>query len=255
MKNLLLALALLVTGSAWATPCYDLSKGEPRSLSGKLTYVVYPGPPNYESVQKGDTPEPAYILELASAICLQGDEDFADSAIQFSAVHLSSGKETSRQLKPLVNKNVTVKLNDPFAAHTAHHRAPLVAGVTSVQLGAGKPKASRTLEFVDEYGTAATTIRAFYSALEDGQGEIASTYIVPEKRTIPAFVGANLTRFYGGLAKPIQLTEIAQTDAESYTVRYTFATKSKVCDGIANITTSVRDGRNFILSIKPLNGC
>jgi hypothetical protein len=78
---------------------------------------------------------------------------------------------------------------------------------------------------------------------------------VPEKRSIPTFVGANLTKFYGGLAKPIQLIDIAQTDAASYTIKYTFATKSKVCDGVANITTTVRDGRNFILSIKPLNGC
>jgi len=100
-----------------------------------------------------------------------------------------------------------------------------------------------------------TTIRAFYSVLEDGQGEIASSYIVPEKRSIPAFVGANLTKFYGGLVKPIQLIDIAQTNATSYTVKYTFATKSKVCDGAANIITTVRDGRNFILSIKPLNGC
>lgn len=255
MKKILLAFVLLLTGFAWAAPCYDLSKGEPRSLSGKLTYVVYPGPPNYESVQKGDTPEPTYILELASEICLQGDADFADPTVRFNSVHLWSSKETSRQLKSFVNKQVTVNLNDPFAAHTGHHHAPLVAGVTSVKLERGKPNTSRTLEFTDEYGTAATTIRAFYSALEDGQGDIASSYIVPEKRSIPAFVGANLTKFYGGLAKPIQLIDIAQTDAASYTVKYTFATKSKVCDGVANIITTVRDGRNFILSIKPLNGC
>ena len=165
MKTLLLALALLVTGSAWAIPCYDLSKGEPRSLSGKLTYVVYPGPPNYDSVQKGDTPEPTYILELASEICLQGDADFADPTVRFNSVHLWSGKETSRQLKSFVNKQVTVNLHDPFAAHTGHHHAPLVAGVTSVKLETGKPNTPRTLDFLDEYGTAATTIRAFYSAL------------------------------------------------------------------------------------------
>ena len=255
MKKLPLVLALLVTGSAWAVQCYDLSKGEPRSLSGKLIYVVYPGPPNYENVQKGDTPEPTYILELARPICLKGDDDFADPKIQFSAVHLWSGKVAPSQLKAFVNKNVTLNLSDSFAAHTAHHHAPLVARVASVQLEDPKARPPRTLEFVEEYGTSATTIRAFYSALRDGQGEIASSYIVPEKRSIPAFVGANLTRFYGGLAKPIQLIDIAQTDAESYTVKYTFATTSKVCDGIANITTAVRDGRNFILSIKPLNGC
>lgn len=255
MKTLILALALLINGYACAAPCYDLAKGEPRSLSGKLTYVVYPGPPNYESVQKGDTPEPTYVLELDSAICLQGDANFANPTVRFSSVHLWSGKETLRLLKSFVNKQVTINLKDPFTAHTGHHHAPLVAWVMSVKLEAGRPNASRTLEFIDEYGTPATTIRAFYSALEDGQGEIASSYVVPEKQSIPAFVGANLTRFYGELAKPIQLIEIAQIDAESYIVKYAFATKSKACEGKANITTTVRDGRNFILSIKPLNGC
>ena len=257
MKNFLFfALAILLTDAVRALPCYDLSKGEPRLLSGKLTYVVYPGPPNYDSVLRGDTPEPAYILELTSVICLKGDDGFANPDERFRVVHLwSTSTEISRKLKSFVNKNVTVQLKEPFAAHTAHHRAPLVAGIMSVQLEAVKRNASRTMDFIDEYGTAATTIRAFYSALEDGQGEIAASYIVPEKRTFPAFVGENLTRFYGGLVKPLQLINIAQADAEIYTVRYTFATKSKVCDGLATVTTTVRNGRNFILSIKPLNGC
>jgi len=254
MKTLLCAIVLLLNSAVWAKTCYDLSKGEPHSLSGKLTYVVYPGPPGFESVQKGDTPQPTYVLELVSSICLEGD-DFADPKEDFRAVHLVPTKETSGQLKSAVTKNVTVTLQDPFAAHTGHHHQPLVAVVSSVLPATGGPKASRTLDFIDEYGTAATTIRAFYSALEDGQGEIAASYIVPEKRSVPAFVGTNLTRFYGGLAKPLSLIDIAQNDADLYTVRYTYATKSKVCDGLATVATAVRDGRNFILSIKPLNGC
>jgi len=254
-KFLFLVLSLLVSNVVLALPCYDLSKGEPSSLIGKLTYVVYPGPPNYESVQKGDTPKPTYVLELSSSICLDGDADFADPKISFSKVHLVATKETLGKLKSFVNKNITVMLKDPMAAHTGHHHQPLVAWVTSLQLYTEKPKASRSLDFIDEYGTAATTIRAFYSALADGQGEIASSYIVPEKRSIPAFNGANMTRFYGGLVKPVSLINIVQNDPEIFTVKYTYGTKSKVCDGLATVTTAVRDGRNFILSIKPLNGC
>jgi len=253
-KFLSLAFAMLLADSVWALPCYDVSKGEPHSLTGKLTYVVYPGPPNYQSVQQGDTPEPTYLLELNSSICLIGD-DFADPKIQFNKAHLVPTKETSQQLKSLVAQNVTVTLKNQMAAHTGHHHQPLVAWVSSVQMGSKKSKAPRALDFTEEYGTAATTIRGFYSALEDGKGEIASSYIVPEKRSLPTFMGANLTRFYSSLAKPIHLIDIAQNDAEIYTARYTYATKSKRCDGLAIVNTTVRDGRNFILSIRALNGC
>ena len=255
MKKLLLAVVWLITFSGWAAPCYDLTKGEPRSLNGKLSYVVFPGPPNFTDVKKGDTPEPTYILELVTPICLKGDEDFADPKIHFNTVHLRYGKEASAQLKASVNKKITVNLSDPYAAHTGHHHAPLVASVVSVQLEGEKPSTTRTLEFVEEYGTPATTIRAFYKALQDGQGEIASLFVVPEKRTTPAFLGANLTKFYGSLAKPIQLIDIAEAGSNTYTVRYAFATNSKVCDGLATVITTVREGQNLILSIKAHNGC
>lgn len=54
----LAAVALLSAGSVRAAQCYDLGKGEPKSLSGELQYVLFAGPPNFEDVQKGDTPVP-----------------------------------------------------------------------------------------------------------------------------------------------------------------------------------------------------
>jgi len=249
------AIALVSSNFAWALPCYDLDKGEPKSLNGKLTFIIYAGPPNYQSVQEGDTPESTYVLELKNPICLHGDAYFADPKLRFKKVHLVSTKETSRQLKSSINQNVTVSLKDQIAAHTAHHRQPLVAWVTSVRLENKRPQTSRALDYTEEYGTAATTIRAFYEALEFGQGEIASSYVVPEKRSIPAFNGANMTRFYSSLAKPIQLVGIVKNGYQSYTVRYRWASNTKMCDGIAQVTTTMRGGKNFILSIKALNGC
>lgn len=49
----------------------------------------------------------------------------------------------------------------PMAAETGHHHEPLVARATSIRL-------ARPMSFIDEYGTAATTIRAFYDALLAG---------------------------------------------------------------------------------------
>lgn len=47
------------TSSAYSA-CFDVSKGEPSHLSGRLSHRIFAGPPNFEDVQKGDTPEPGY---------------------------------------------------------------------------------------------------------------------------------------------------------------------------------------------------
>lgn len=254
MRLEILISLFLTAASAGAAPCYDVSKGEPKSLSGKLNYVMFPGPPNYEDIQKGDTPEPAFILELDSPICIKGD-DFANPKASFRAVHLVSTDVTSGQFKNLLQKRVTAKLKNQMGAFNGHHRKPLVAWVTAIELATSKPLAGQAMDPVNEYGTAATTIRAFYTALHDGQGEIASGLVVPEKRIIPAFIPTNLTRFYGELAKPIQLIGIEQTNATTYSVRYTYSTSSKVCNGEAIVTTAEHEARHYIHGIKALNGC
>ena len=109
--------------------------------------------------------------------------------------------------------------------------------------------------FTDEYGTAATTIRAFYDALHAGQGATASTYVVPEKRRLAAFSPDGLTRFYGGMASPISMVDIVQRSAASFVVHYRYGTGSRTCDAHAMVTTERRNGRNFIQGIKPIEGC
>ncbi|MBY4639189.1 hypothetical protein K6L44_04050 [Gluconacetobacter entanii] len=235
--------------SAWAGGCYNLGNGEPSELTGTLEYVMFPGPPNYEDVQTGDTPEPSYVLKLHDPICLSGDEA-ADPSKYFQYVQLVSGQDMDEQFRHLLHQDVTVHLTDAMAAITGHHHEPLVATVTSVSIAQAKP-----MEFTDEYGTAATTIQAFYDALGAAQGTVASAMVIPEKRSTPAFSPSNLTRFYGGLADPIRVVSIAQENDSTFIVNYHYATKSHACNGRATVTTTVRGGRNFIQSIHALNGC
>lgn len=238
-------------GAAWAGSCYDLRHQEPSELTGTLDYVMFPGPPNYEDVQKGDTPEPSYILKLHDAICIADDEDgFADPKTFFQDVQLMAGPPVSDQFRGFLHQVVTVKLTGQVAAETGHDHEPLRATVTSIAPARAKP-----MDFMDQYGTAATTIHAFYDALRDGQGAVASAMVVPEKRTHPAFAPANMTRFYGSLADPISLIDIAQENADTFIVHYHYATKSSVCNGKAVITTTLRDGRNYIQGIRALDGC
>lgn len=244
-----LAIGCGTQAPAKAAACYNLAHGEPKELTGELEYFIFAGPPNFEDVQKGDTPEPNFVLHLARPICISGDE-FADPHNQFRDVQIVETKATMGQLRRLLHQTVTVRLADQMAAETGHHHKPLVAWVTAV-----RAVAARAMEFTDEYGTAATTIRTFYTALGDGQGADASAMVVPEKRSTAAFSPSGLTRFYGVLAQRIHLIDIAQSNTNSYLVHYRYASISRVCDGKAIVTTTLRSGRNFILRIKALNGC
>jgi len=59
-----IAIALFAGGGAHAnnSKCYDVGRGQPAGLEGRLLTITFPGPPNYEDVQKGDTPEPTYVV-------------------------------------------------------------------------------------------------------------------------------------------------------------------------------------------------
>jgi hypothetical protein len=196
-------------------------------------------------VQKGDTPEPAYVLTLPAAICLQGDE-FADPKQSFNEVQLVSTEATGDQLSDLKDKKVTVTLEKQMPAHTGHHHEPLVAWITDI-VPAEDPSA--------EYGTSATTVRAFYMALEAGDGKTAAKFVVPEKRNSGPLSASELTAFYGNLVEPMKLLAVTPAGTNQYMVSYSFKSTTRVCDGRATVTTTKRKGADFVQSIKSLNGC
>jgi len=43
-------------------------------LTGILIRKTFPGPPNYESIRKGDKPETYWLLRLAKDICVNEDK-------------------------------------------------------------------------------------------------------------------------------------------------------------------------------------
>ena len=159
------AMAAVLTLSFAATnansECFDLSKSEPHSLTGFLSHQIFAGPPNYQDVKQGDTPEPEYILKLSEPICLTGDE-FSDPKNHFLEVQVVELDKTANAMRSLLNWSVTVELELPMAAENGHHHRPLVAFVTAV---------SPADDMTAEYGTAATTVRGFYYALANGNGD------------------------------------------------------------------------------------
>ncbi|MCC0033996.1 MAG: hypothetical protein H6887_01865 [Hoeflea sp.] len=248
MKRLAAAflLAWLPAPAAQAAGCFDVSAGEPARLEGELSFRIFAGPPNFEDVQKGDSPEPGYVLTLPQPICLTGDADFTDPSYLFDEVQLVETEATAKAMRELRNRTVSVGLVNPMPAMTGHHHRPLVAWVSAIA-PAGDP--------TENQGTAATTVEAFYLALGAGDGATAAAFVIPEKTAKGPFSAAELTRFYGGLREPLQLVGVEQLANGEFLASYRFASSSKVCDGRALVRTENRDGRFFIRSIKALDGC
>ena len=66
-RALIGVLSLLPALTVSAADCLDYG---PIQLSGRLVRQTYAGPPDYESVTKGDRPIVIYVLQLDSTLCV-----------------------------------------------------------------------------------------------------------------------------------------------------------------------------------------
>jgi len=57
------------------------------TLSGSLVCKTFPGPPNYESVKKGDKPETSWFLDLTEKVCINEDKAEPDLNPKESGIH------------------------------------------------------------------------------------------------------------------------------------------------------------------------
>ena len=217
-----------------------------------MNYRIFAGPPNYEDVRKGDTSEPTYILMLAEPICASGDE-FVDPRDKFSQFRFFPSPRTKRPRRcretfdGWVGKRVVVEVASPFGAHTGHHHAPLMLPITRIAI-ASAPTQS--------YGTAMTTVQAFYAALSAGNGEEAAKFVIPKKRSSGPLSATAISKFYGNLPEPLTLVDVVATRSGEYRVRYRYvASGPRRCDGESIVRTTQVSGSNLIESIKAVSGC
>ena len=101
------------------------------TLKGVLRSRVYPGPPNYESVKKGDEAEGVWILKLSHSISVEGDKDPTsfnerETGIREVQVIFKDGEEkmVKRQMGKPIECTGTL-----FHAHTGHHHLALLLDV------------------------------------------------------------------------------------------------------------------------------
>lgn len=133
--GLVLASSSSAAGQSKATsPCLAYEPSVVK-LSGNLTRKVYPGPPNYESTQKGDRPETGWYLDLDKAICV--DEDKADPELNpahtdLRIIQLVVSPELYRKYRSMVGKHV-IAVGTLFGEHTAHHHTPVLLTVNKFE--------------------------------------------------------------------------------------------------------------------------
>jgi len=254
--------------SSAAGACFDLSKREPHSLEGRLLAVIFPDRPSFSDVRKGDDPVAGFLLQLETGICVQGGDDNTGPSPQFSQVQLypeSFDLKTEATMRSLLGFNVRVGVASVKSQENGHDHSPLVVGVGTigaVDSDLARGVIPRTLSQQPysatqdaEAGTAATTVRGFYYALGQGNGESASEFIVPEKRISGPYAPESISRFYGPLPEPVSLVELNPQGSSEYLVSYTYGTPTRHCQSRAIVTTTQRDGLNLIEQIHELEGC
>jgi hypothetical protein len=122
LSSLLIAVAL-----NQVAPCTTF---EPATveLSGKLVRSVFPGPPNYQDVKKGDAAEQGFYLHLEKPICASGGKWHEHGTVTSARVQLVLDEAGYDRLRPSLNRRVKLK-GSLFPSLTGHHHAPLLLDV------------------------------------------------------------------------------------------------------------------------------
>lgn len=109
MSNWLRVLIVIGVVSGIASPAlaaYECLQYDIVSLTGTLARQTYPGPPDYESVTKGDEPRVIWVLLLDSRICVVGPNPSYPREYNEREVQLVLSDEHARQYQTLLGERV-----------------------------------------------------------------------------------------------------------------------------------------------------
>ena len=126
---LLLTTSFYVSAQRQECLAYD---PEVVQLIGTISKQTFPGPPNYESVRKGDKPETYWVLNLPDTVCTQPSAD-NDGEYKVTDLQLILTPKQYALYRKFVARrtrvNVTGKLSH---AITGHHHTPVLMEVVSI---------------------------------------------------------------------------------------------------------------------------
>ena len=127
--RLIFILSLFISTGAYACPS---ESGAEITISGVTSIEVYPGPPNYESIDSGDRAEENWFVTLEKPMCFSRDQDFMNSEVTINKLQLLlykiKGKITLKEGKKYQFTGITVP------SHTGHHRTKVMLEVKTIEV-------------------------------------------------------------------------------------------------------------------------
>lgn len=102
-------------------------------IKGKIERITFAGPPNYESVKKGDKTEIYWILKLSNAVCVNNinNDELNVPETNLKEIQLVLKINQYKKYKRFIWKNVIVK-GTLFHAFTAHHKTRVLLEVEDI---------------------------------------------------------------------------------------------------------------------------
>jgi hypothetical protein len=127
----LVALAILTWAALVRADAQSCAALDTLTVEGELLRRTFPGPPNYESVASGDSPETVWILLLDRSMCFRapGTEPATVEVQQdvlLLQLILPSPPAASQRLRE--RQRVSIRAL-PFFAETGHHHTPVMLQV------------------------------------------------------------------------------------------------------------------------------
>lgn len=141
---MILALILLLAATTAASSS-DVTQGclnyerETVTLRGRITRRTFAGPPNYESIVKGDDREQVWLLHLPKPICVAAGADSPkETSVSDVQVVFSEGKPQYDKYRSLVGHRV-IASGTLFHAITGHHHTKVLLTVDRIKKRYSRP--------------------------------------------------------------------------------------------------------------------
>ncbi|WP_129776461.1 DUF4431 domain-containing protein [Peristeroidobacter soli] len=107
MWRALLVLALLSVPPPVAALEFTCLQYGPIDIAGTIVRQTHAGPPDYESVTKGDEPRTVWVLQLDERICVEANRSYPREPLQLE-IELALTPEQYRQYRALLGQKVRV---------------------------------------------------------------------------------------------------------------------------------------------------
>lgn len=120
--------------TAFAQKC--LEYGPTVSIEGTLRSQVFAGPPNYESIRRGDRKETAVIVTLVKPVCITGNDSASFNVSETSVREMQlvvNNPADWQTVRRRMRKGVVVT-GTLFHAHTGHHRTKVLINVADMNV-------------------------------------------------------------------------------------------------------------------------